>query len=138
MPLFAVTSCTPVQHHIKGEQFTNERMITEKRHAEVECQARQDANALPSHPFTTDGCSLWLDRTWQACCVEHDKAYWCGGTADERKLADQALRRCLVIRDHPWLGEIMYWGTRLGGHPWLPFPWRWGYGWAWPGRYENP
>jgi hypothetical protein len=26
----------------------------------------------------------------------------------------------------------MYIGVRIGGHAWLPTPWRWGYGWYWP------
>ncbi len=37
------------------------------------------------------------------------------------------------------MGNIMYIGVRIGGSPWLPTPWRWGYGWnVWPKGYEKP
>ena len=45
-------------------------------------------------PFTSDGCSVFPDgtisqsRKWLKCCVEHDKAYWLGGTYAERLAAD--------------------------------------------------
>jgi hypothetical protein len=32
----------------------------------------------------------------------------------------------------------MHFGTRLGGHPWVPLAWRWGYGWDWPYGYDDP
>lgn len=36
------------------------------------------------------------------------------------------------------MGSIMYLGIRIGGSPWLPTPWRWGYGWDdWPRDYEK-
>ena len=32
----------------------------------------------------------------------------------------------------------MYAVVDIGGHPWLPTPWRWGYGWDdWPKNYEK-
>ena len=51
------------------------------------------ACATPGHspttlrPFTTDGCSLFPDRSadgkkdWHCCCVQHDRRYWRGGQA---------------------------------------------------------
>ena len=50
-------------------------------------------------PFTTDGCSSFPDGTlnhktlWLKCCTAHDKAYWKGGTYQERIIADQALKQ---------------------------------------------
>ncbi len=50
-------------------------------------------------PFTTDGCSLYPDRSastgkdWCACCVAHDRAYWRGGTEAERLKADEATQQ---------------------------------------------
>ncbi len=83
----------------------------------------------PPYPFTTDGCSMWPNDGWVDCCVEHDIAYWCGGTSDDRQRADAALRDC-VAKDHSaTLAWMMYWGVRVGGVPWQPFPWRWAYGW---------
>jgi len=40
---------------------------------------------------------MWPDDGWVACCVEHDIAYWCGGSADDRWRADNELLLC--IRD---------------------------------------
>lgn len=86
-------------------------------------------------PFTTDGCSNWFDGTfaepnaWRHCCVIHDKAYWIGGTAAERSLADNALKACVTKTGHSFNANYMYFWIRLGGHPRWPTPYRWGYGW---------
>jgi hypothetical protein len=87
--------------------------------------------------FTTDGCSRWPDSNWKACCVLHDISYWCGGSYKDRQDSDHALRIC-VNKKNNGVGSIMYPGVRLGGSPWLPTPWRWGYGWDdWPREYEK-
>ena len=88
--------------------------------------------AQPPKPFKTDHCSLFPDGNWGGCCVEHDKAYWYGGTAAARKAADQALCDCVRQHGYPRLARLMYLGVRIGGHGWLPTPWRWGFGWPWP------
>jgi hypothetical protein len=92
-------------------------------------------------PFRTDGCSLWPDaglgtgHSWRHCCVEHDLAYWRGGTREEREAADAALRRCVeAATGNASLAETMYLGVRVGGTAWLPTWFRWGYGWA----YDRP
>ena len=98
------------------------------RHAADFCAAARPEQ--PDHKFTSDGCSMWPDDGWVACCVEHDVAYWCGGTAESRVRADAVLDACVQTegnRSHH-LGDLMYWGVRVGGTPWQPFPWRWGYG----------
>jgi len=49
-------------------------------------------------PFTTDGCSLFPDRSitgasdWCDCCLAHDLAYWRGGTEEDRLKADRGLK----------------------------------------------
>jgi hypothetical protein len=91
----------------------------------------------PPYVFTTDGCTLSPDGTWQLCCVEHDMIYWCGGSAEERRLADTRLRACVAGSGSPRIAPITYWGVRLGGSPWLPTYWRWGYGWPWPRGYTD-
>lgn len=95
-------------------------------------------------PFDSDGCSLfpdgtWDDRTlWCDCCFEHDIAYWRGGTEEERKSADEALRDCVLERtENDQLAELMYHGVRLGGASIFPSWYRWGYGWAY-GRGNRP
>jgi hypothetical protein len=95
-------------------------------------------------PFSSDGCSLFPDRSlisrtdWCDCCLAHDLAYWRGGTQDERLAADQALRSCVfrATSDRP-LAELMYQGVRAGGGPYFYTHYRWGYGWP-LGRNYRP
>ncbi|MPZ36304.1 MAG: hypothetical protein GEV13_36050 [Rhodospirillales bacterium] len=88
--------------------------------------------------FTSDGCSggmsvAWraltgLPPPWEGCCVEHDRAYWRGGTYDERAAADRQLLICVAARGHPYWALAMYVAVRIGGASAWPTPWRWGYG----------
>lgn len=86
-------------------------------------------------PFTTDGCSLFPDRSpggkadWCSCCVAHDLVYWRGGTAEERHKADQDLKACVRQSSSGLLAAFMYAGVRLGGVPYFNTTFRWGYGW---------
>ena len=93
-------------------------------------------------PFTTDGCSLFPDRSltsnadWCRCCLAHDRAYWRGGTEDERRAADEALRACVLkATGDEKLADAMRAGVRVGGTPALPTPFRWGYGWQYDRGY---
>lgn len=110
--------------------------------AEAYCAAKRAARSgssdlRPDYLFTTDGCSRWPDGSWMICCITHDIPYWCGGSEPEREDADRELRRC-VNRHAPIMGDIVHAGVRIGGLPWLPTPWRWGYGWdQWPRSYED-
>jgi hypothetical protein len=76
-------------------------------------------------------------RHWQSCCVDHDMVYWCGGSSAARRLADEKFCSCIAAKGGGVTASIMYWGVRLGGHPWLPTYWRWGYGWSWPRGYTD-
>lgn len=94
-------------------------------------------------PFTSDGCSLFPDRAlisgddWCACCFEHDIAYWRGGTRDERKAADAALRDCVEAKTgNRAFAQLMYEGVRAGGSPYFLTWYRWGYGWPFERKYE--
>lgn len=87
-------------------------------------------------PFTSDGCSMapdrgWLThRDWVQCCVNHDKAYWLGGTAPEKKNADIVFKQCLLsVGMKEVEAEVFYRAVERGGSPDLPTTWRWGYGW---------
>lgn len=94
-------------------------------------------------PFTSDGCSLFPDRSlisstdWCDCCFVHDIAYWKGGTADEREAADRALERCVAERtgDDAFAG-LMYEGVKFGGSPYFYNWYRWGYGWSYDRKYQ--
>jgi hypothetical protein len=93
-------------------------------------------------PFTTDGCSRFPDGTlsqndiWLECCVNHDKAYWKGGSYQERVGADNELRDCVKKAGEPAIAMIMLMGVRAGGTPYLPTDFRWGYGWPYLRGYK--
>jgi hypothetical protein len=61
--------------------------------------------------------------------VNHDLKYWIGGTADDRRLADEGLKQCIQSKGFPKVAELYFLGVRLGGVPNLPTTYRWGYGW---------
>ena len=125
-----IGGCVPTRSTIGGHDDAElSRWADEARQACI-----QRTGQHPPYPFTTDGCTLSPDCTWQSCCVEHDMVYWCGGSAEERLVADQRLRSCISDHGGPRISPIMYWFVRPGGHPWLPTYWRWGYGWPWPYR----
>jgi len=93
-------------------------------------------------PFTSDGCSAFPDGTleqqdlWLQCCVEHDRAYWQGGTYQQRIDADQRLHICVADVGKPLIAELMLAGVRVGGSPYLPAKFRWGYGWPYLRGYK--
>ena len=94
-------------------------------------------------PFRSDGCSSFPDGTigqralWLDCCVEHDKAYWAGGTYAQRKMADKALKACVQATGEPRIAQIMLAGVRVGGSPYFPTKFRWGYGWPYLRGYKS-
>lgn len=126
------------------EPYTKNKAMRDalERVAEAYCAAKRAARPgnsrlRPDYLFTTDGCSRWPDGSWTVCCIVHDILYWCGGSAPEREDADRELMRCVNGRA-PIMGDIVYAGVRIGGHPWLPTPWRWGYGWdQWPRSHDE-
>jgi hypothetical protein len=72
----------------------------------------------PPKTFTYDGCTLvpehtieWLlDVDLSTACLNHDIAYWLGGTDDERSAADTALRTEISAQGTlimPFLGVVM-------------------------------
>ena len=93
-----------------------------------------DTEGASPYPFTTDGCSMWPDGDWRACCLAHDVEYWCGGIAGNRHDADKALRQCVAETSGSVHAFFMYLGVRVGGSHLVPFGWRWGYGFDWPHR----
>ncbi|MDO8270919.1 MAG: hypothetical protein Q7U82_03230 [Gammaproteobacteria bacterium] len=94
-------------------------------------------------PFTSDGCSAFPDgsleqrQLWLSCCVAHDVAYWQGGTYEERMAADLGLQQCVAQVGDSRIAAIMLAGVRVGGTPYLPTPFRWGYGWPYPRGYKK-
>lgn len=81
----------------------------------------QHNKPIPPKPFTYDGCSFFPDTvltiSLEDACLEHDIAYWHGGTRAERKAADQRLQE--AVAETGVLGQILqqpvYIGVRLLG-----------------------
>lgn len=98
-------------------------------------------NAEQLKPFTTDGCSMFPDGTyqqnelWLSCCTAHDISYWQGGTYQQRLDADESLKVCVATVGQPEIAKLMLMGVRVGGSPYLPTTFRWGYGWSYPRLY---
>jgi hypothetical protein len=87
-------------------------------------------------PFTNAGCAFFptsafgTETAVSRCCLEHDIAYWQGGTQDERWAADEAFRACLIsCTGNERLAEMMVDAVRMGGTPHFPSWYGWGYGW---------
>jgi len=102
----------------------------------------QSASAAKLKPFRSDGCSAFPDGTltekklWQQCCYQHDLAYWQGGTSEQRKQADYALKQCVFQVGEPVIANLMLAGVRVGGSPYWPTRFRWAYGWPYLRGYK--
>jgi hypothetical protein len=141
-----ITGCTTLVAQTSIDPYTSNYGKREELEALAAqyCKEKQSGprhtqtTVLPDYRFTTDGCSRWFDKPWLSCCVVHDIMYWCGGSDKDRKEADQFIMHC-ANQKASLIGGIMYPGVRVGGSPWLPTPWRWGYGWKeWPKGYQKP
>ncbi len=95
-----------------------------------------DGEAAPK-PFRSDGCTLAPNFDFRHCCTEHDRAYWRGGSREQRRAADRAFRECIEAAGHPMLAKVYYAAVRIAGTPAFPVPWRWGFGWPWPKKYGD-
>lgn len=92
----------------------------------------------PPSDYKSDKCTMFFDCNYADCCVEHDKAYFFGGTKKERRAADAALYRCVKGRGHGFIAKIMWLGVRIGGVGFLPTPFRWGFGKNWKPKKVKP
>lgn len=99
--------------------------------AAATCRCLRGGADLPMRAFTTDGCSASPDGDWVGCCVAHDIEYWCGGSAEDRRHADDRFALCVERLGHaPALARTMKAAVRAGGAPRTGLPWRWAYGWS--------
>lgn len=81
--------------------------------------------------FKSDGCSYFPDCDYRICCVEHDKEYFVGGSWKQRWRSDKKLYKCVAAKkgfQHKIIAPVMWFGVRAFGVPWLPTPFRWGFG----------
>lgn len=70
---------------------------------------------------------------WRECCVVHDRAYYYGGTREEKEAADEALKKCVSKKLDDeivgvLLGSAMEAAVHIGGLPYFSTAYRWGYG----------
>ena len=70
------------------------------------------------------------------CCDRHDAIYWAGGSRMERQQADLDFRQCLLNANYSTIADVYFLGVRVGDTPYLPTPWRWGFGWDYPRGYH--
>lgn len=125
--VLALAGCTPTAYEIEPYRSDPAAARAVAERADRACP--RPASERPPHSFTTDGCSMFPDDGWVECCVDHDIQYWCGGSRGDRRTADRRLRECVADHKPAALGWLMWGGSRIGGIPWSPFPWRWAYGW---------
>lgn len=135
------SGCTATSHAIAPYENNKEEAERITAIASAYCINKRGANNQPPNQFTTDGCSMWPDEigndSWSKCCIQHDIAYWCGGTEKDREEADRRLQECVTGETTAFWGDVMYLGVQLGGAPWGIMHWRWGYGWDWPRNYDE-
>ncbi len=93
--------------------------------------------AIPPGDFVFDGCTLFPERLLgldlTRACLEHDIAYWAGGTTEERRAADIVFKAAVAEagRAGTILAPLAYTGVHLFGDTWLTkiFDANWGFGW---------
>ncbi len=89
-----------------------------------------DVSIAKHRAFVTDECTLFFNGSWKECCIEHDRAYWVGGSVKMRNKADVEFEKCVYhTSKRKTLSQTMYWTVRVFGVPYVATPWRWGYGW---------
>lgn len=90
--------------------------------------ATATAETIPAwDDAVSEGSSLAPDISLQ-CCIQHDQAYYYGGSVPDRHRADVAFRQCLQDEGWPVLSWVYYSEVRIGGHPIVPLWFRWGFG----------
>ena len=129
-----LSNCTLNRHTVKPYKRDCESSLKLQKDAADVCLTRKIE--LPPKKMFTDGCSAWPNWKINDCCVKHDIQYWCGGTIENRRAADNELRSCVSKETGPKYAWIVYRGVRLGGVPWFPVRWRWGYGYKYLKKHK--
>jgi len=115
--MVTLAACAPSHHTV--EPYRSDAASAEglARRAAQACRGRGGIK-LPGRPLISDGCTLWPDGSW---------AERCGSRAT-------CVRGRAIIEV---VGALTYFGVRVGGHPFVPFHWRWGFGRAYPAGYTE-
>jgi CubicO group peptidase (beta-lactamase class C family) len=137
--LVVLQGCTPLTQAMAQEEIEEQAAGHLSCVARQRCAARGFPAGVPAQAFATDGCTGWPDEVVLSCCIDHDMAYWCGGSRKARKQADAGLRACVKEKYGEWPGPVVGWmmqaAVTTAGSPHLPTYWRWGYGHEFGGGY---
>lgn len=60
-------------------------------------------------------------------CRIHDDAYFYGGSAYRKFMADMNLAVGIAKRGYIRRAVLFFIGVSIGGTPYIPFSWRWGF-----------
>ena len=75
----------------------------------------------------SDGCTGWPDSfrgiDYFDCCVEHDNAYFLGGSWLDRVKADWRLSKCVGKKGAKFMAPIMFIGVRFCGFLFFKYKW---------------
>lgn len=82
----------------------------------------------PPADFKGDGCTAFPDGDYADCCLAHDKDYFRGGTAAERRASDDRLYQCVRAKGHKMIAPMMWLGVRALGFEFLGASFSWGFG----------
>ena len=76
-------------------------------------------------PFCTDGCSVVGNQTYTSflCCVQHDLAYWAGGSEVDKYRADGRFYNCLMKTETPEMAESYSTAVASFGDPYWGLDW---------------
>ncbi len=111
--------------------------VTESHHKkEAETYRLHSKKETPPHPFVFDGCTGFPDTIFRydftEACLEHDIAYWLGGTSAERKEVDTRLAQAAAADGLTGtvFGIMLYAGTRTFGDSFIAkaLGTNWGFG----------
>ena len=128
--VFALSACAL---DLDGDQ-ADQPLIEDAELADDESVVRS-----PIKEFETDGCSASPDGTveepnrWLHCCIEHDQAYFMGGTRERKEAADSLFFICMARECGQNIATLYLAAVTAFGGPAFPTSYRWGYGWP-PGR----
>ena len=103
-------------------------LIAVNVHSQVK---RIPAPVEPPADFKGDGCTAFPDGDWGDCCFKHDKEYFRGGSAKERRASDKRLYQCVNAKkgwQHVIVAPMMWMGVRFLGVEFLHAPFSWGFG----------
>jgi hypothetical protein len=110
---------------------------TEAHQAHATTYLAQHNLPEPDYPFTRDGCTLFPDQLpghdFYQACLDHDIAYWAGGSEALRHEVNLAFHEAITHTGHlgPVLAPIMYYAVTYLGNNGVSrtVGSHWGYGW---------